>query len=73
MEITDSITPSLGAISTKSVFKAEPQYKTIWKRKLLQNTVAHLFKQHSTPRNNFTGAPDSVLGFFCCCLFVYFN
>lgn len=42
MEITDSITQSLGAVSTKSLFKAEPQYKTIWKCTLLQNTVAHI-------------------------------
>lgn len=47
METTDSITPSLGAISTKSLFKAEPQYKTIWKCKLLQNIVAHLLSSTS--------------------------
>lgn len=62
MKITDSITSSLGAISTKSLFKAEPQYKAIWKCKLLQNTVAHLL---STSYQKFHWGTELYIGGFC--------
>lgn len=64
MKITDSITSSLGAISTKSLFKAEPQYKAIWKFKLLQNaTVAHLLS--STSYQKFHWGTELYIGGFC--------
>lgn len=62
MEITDSITLSLGATATKSLFKAEPQRKTIWK--LLQNSVAHLSSSTSYQERISLGHQTLYWGFF---------
>lgn len=68
MEITGSITQSLGAISTKSLFKAEPQYKTIWKGTLLQNMVAHIVSSISHQKQIWLG--HQIL--YCCPFFFGF-
>lgn len=63
MKITGSITPSLGAISTKSLFKAEPQCKAIWKCTLLQNTDAHLLS--GTSYEKFHWGTELYIEAFC--------